>query len=156
MALIFRHEDFEHDKATDSMFAAQGKMRRIAWVFLLVLVSLQLSGTLKVGLLTNTFATLTVPVDGMDQFQAFLYKLIPFDATKSEEGVTAQGVILIGLLVLIGIASWKGMENIFDGFNAWTWIWLGLVALTCLLRLLACHLMQAAWIFSSTGNSSVC
>src|SRR5512136_1982755 len=26
MALIFRHEDFEHDKATDAMFAAQGKM----------------------------------------------------------------------------------------------------------------------------------
>jgi hypothetical protein len=36
------------------------------------------------------------------------------------------------MLVLIGITSWKGMENIFDGFNAWTWISLGLVALTLL------------------------
>src|SRR5512139_3853621 len=38
MALIFRHEDVEHDKATDAMFAAQGKMRRVALIFLLVWV----------------------------------------------------------------------------------------------------------------------
>ena len=127
MALIFRHEDVEHDKATDAMFAAQGKMRRVALIFLLVLVSLLLSGTLKVGLLTNTYSTFTVPVSGMDKFQDFLYNLIPFDSTKGEEGVTAQGAILIGLLVLIGVTSWKGMENIFDGFNIWTWTSLSLV-----------------------------
>jgi uncharacterized membrane protein YraQ (UPF0718 family) len=132
MALIFRHEDLEHDKATDTLFAAQGSMRRVALIFLLVLVSLLLSGTLKVALLTNTYTTVTVPLAGMDRFQVFLYKLIPFDATRGEEGVTAQGAILIGLLVLIGIASWKGMEKIFDGFNAWTWISLTLVALTLL------------------------
>lgn len=132
MALIFSREDVEHDKATDTMFAAQGSMRRVALIFLLVLVSLLLSGTLKVGLLTNTYTTLTLPVSGMDQFQDFLYHLVPFDASKGEEGVTAQGAILIGLLVLIGIASWKGMENIFDGFNRWTWISLGLVSLTLL------------------------
>lgn len=132
MALLFNREDAEHDKATDSMFAAQGNMRRVALIFLLVLVSLLLSGTLKVGLLTNTYATFTLPVSGMDQFQDFLYRLIPFDAAKGEEGVTAQGAILIGLLVLIGIASWKGMENIFEGFNRWTWLSLGLVSLTLL------------------------
>src|SRR3972149_5335702 len=32
MALIFRNEDVEHDKATDAMFAAQGKMRRVALI----------------------------------------------------------------------------------------------------------------------------
>lgn len=132
MALIFRSEDIEHDKATDTMFAAQGKMRRVALIFLLVLISLLLSGTLKVGLLTNTYATLTVPVSGMDKFQESLYNLIPYDSAKGEEGVTAQGAILIGLLVLIGITSWKGMENIFDGFNIWTWISLSIVGLTLL------------------------
>jgi hypothetical protein len=132
MALIFRHEDAEHDKATDAMFAAQGKMRRVALIFLLVLVSLLLSGTLKVGLLTNTYSTFTVPVSGMDKFQDFLYNLIPYDSTKGEEGVTAQGAILITLLVLIGVTSWKGMENIFDGFNIWTWTSLSIVGLTLL------------------------
>jgi hypothetical protein len=34
--------------------------------------------------------------------------------------------------MLIGITAWKGMENIFDGSNAWTWISLGLVGLTLL------------------------
>ncbi len=130
MALIFRHEDVEHDKATDAMFAAQGKMRQVALIFLLVLVSLLLSGTLKVGLLTNTYSTFTIPISGMDKVQDFLYNLIPYDSAKGEEGVTAQGAILIGLLVFIGITSWLGMENIFDGFNKWTWISLSLVALT--------------------------
>jgi hypothetical protein len=132
MALIFSREDVEHDKATDAMFAARGNMRRVALIFLLVLVSLLLSGTLKVGLLTNTYTTITAPIAGMDRFQDFLYNLIPYDSAKGEEGVTAQGAILIGLLVLIGITSWNGMENIFDGFNRWTWIALGLVSLTLL------------------------
>jgi len=132
MALIFRHEDVEHDKAADVLFAAKGKMRRAALIFLLVLVSLLLSGTLKVGLLTNTYATVTVPIPGMDKFQESLYNLIPYDTSRGEEGVTAQGAILIGLLVLIGVTSWKGMENIFDGFNIWTWTSLSLVALTLL------------------------
>lgn len=130
MALIFRHEDIEHDKAADAMFSAQGKMRGVALIFLLVLVSLLLSGTLKVGLLTDTYATFTVPVSGMDKFQESLYNLVPYDTSKGEEGVTAQGAILIGLLILIGVTSWKGMENIFDSFNIWTWISLSLVALT--------------------------
>src|SRR5512138_163830 len=111
MALIFRHEDLEHDKATDTLFAAQGRMRRVALIFLLVLVSLLLSGTLKIGLLTNTYGAFTVPISGMDKFQDSLYTLVPYDTSRGEEGVTAQGVILIGLLILIGVTSWKGMEN---------------------------------------------
>ncbi|NTV38110.1 MAG: permease, partial [Anaerolineales bacterium] len=132
MALIFRKDDAAHDKATDSMFAAQGTMRRVALIFLLVLVTLLLSGTLKVSLLTNTYATVTLPVSGMDTFQGFLYRIIPFDPTKGEEGVTAQGAILIGLLALIGIASWKGIEHIHEGFNRWTWSSLVLVGVTLL------------------------
>lgn len=132
MALIFRHEDAEHDAATDALFAAQGQMRRPALVFLLVLVALLLSGTLKIDLLTHTYATLTLPIPGMDTFQGWLSGLVPFDAAKGEEGVSAQGAILIGLLGLIGLSAWQGIENIFDGFNRWTWISLGLVGFTLL------------------------
>ncbi len=132
MALIFRSDDMEHDAATDAMFAGQKSMRRSALTFLLVLVALLLSGTLKVGLLTNTYATLTLPISGMDKFQNWLYALVPFDPAKGEEGVSAQGAILIGLLALIGLASWKGIETIFDGFNRWTWVSLALVGVTLL------------------------
>jgi hypothetical protein len=132
MALIFRKDDAAHDKATDTMFAGQASMRRVAMIFLLVLVTLLLSGTLKVGLLTNTYTTFTLPVSGMDQFQDFLYRLVPFDAAKGEEGVTAQGTVLIGLLALIGLTSWKGIEHIHEGFNRWTWTSLALVGVTLL------------------------
>jgi uncharacterized membrane protein YraQ (UPF0718 family) len=57
---------------------------------------------------------------------------VPFDPSQGEEGVTAQGVVLIGLLVLIGISAWKGLGKIFEGFNPWTWISISLVGLTLL------------------------
>jgi hypothetical protein len=134
MALIFSRSDIAHDKATDEMFAGQSRkgMRRAALAFLLILVALLLSGTLKVGLLTNSYAQATLPIPGVDRFQEFLYRLVPYDAAKGEEGVTAQGAILIGLLILIGLSSYKGMENIHEGFTRWTWIALGLVGLTLL------------------------
>ena len=132
MALIFSREDIAHDKATDALFARGRGMSRPALIFLLLLVTLLLSGTLKVGLLTDTYAQATLPILGMDRFQDSLYQLVPFDPAKGEEGVTAQGAILIGLLVLIALSAWKGMENILAGFNRWTWAALGLVALTLL------------------------
>lgn len=134
MALIFSRSDMAHDKATDEMFAGQSRkgMHRAALVFLLILVALLLSGTLKVGLLTNSYAQATLPIPGVDGFQDYLYRLVPYDASKGEEGVTAQGAVLIALLVLIGFTSWKGMENIHEGFNRWTWVALGLVGLTLL------------------------
>ena len=32
--------------------------------------------------------------------------------------------------ILIGFTSWKGIERIHESFNAWTWIFIGLIALT--------------------------
>jgi uncharacterized protein len=132
MALIFSREDIARDKETDAMFAGQGKMRRAALVFLLILVALLLAGTFKVGLLTNSYTQITLPIAGMDSFQDTLFHLVPYDASKGQEGVTAQGAILIGLLVLMGLASWKGLDKIHEGFTPWTWIAMGLVGLTLL------------------------
>jgi hypothetical protein len=134
MALLFSRADQAHDQATDVMFAGQNQkgMRGPALLFLILLIILLLSGTFKVSLLTNAYAQLTLPIAGMDNFQDFLYRLVPYDAAKGEEGVTAQGAILIGLLGLIGFASWKGIEHIHDGFTRWTWTAMGLVGLTLL------------------------
>src|SRR5512139_85784 len=64
MALIFSRSDLAHDKATDALFAGQSQkgMHRAALAFLLILVALLLSGTLKVGLLTNSYAQVTLPI----------------------------------------------------------------------------------------------
>jgi uncharacterized protein len=136
MAILFQRSDAEHDAATEAMFAGQAAMRRAGVIFLLMLVFLLVAGTFQFDFLKQTYAEITLPLSGVDAFQNFLFRLIPFDASRGEEGVTAQGAILIGMLVLIGLASWKGIENIFDGFNAWTWISTALVGLTLLIAAL--------------------
>lgn len=138
MALIFRKDDAAHDKATDEMFAGQSRkgMPRAALAFLLILVALLLFGTLKLDFLTGTYGQVTLPIPGMDKFQDFLFNLVPYDASKGEEGVTAQGAILIGMLVLIGLTSWKGMEKIHEKFSSWTWIAMALVGVTLLIAAL--------------------
>ncbi|MGQ9584773.1 MAG: permease [Anaerolineae bacterium] len=132
MALIFRREEIARDEASDALFAQKGSLGRPAAVFLLILVALLLSGTLKIGLLTQVYGQVTLPIAGMDRVQEILAQWVPFDASKGEEGVTAQGAILIGLLVLIGVTAWLGLEKILEGFNRWTGASLGLVALTLL------------------------
>ncbi len=136
MALIFSRADAAHDQATDALFAGRGAMSRPALAFLLVLVALLIAGTLKVEVLTNTYAQVTVPVPGVDGFQAFLFQLAPFDPSKGEEGITAQGALLIGLLALIGVTAWRGMEDVLDGLNYWTFAALALTALTLLVAAL--------------------
>jgi len=130
MALIFSREDATHDEATNVLFAGEGHMNRSAMFLLLAIVALLLSGTLKVGLLTHTYGQMTVPISGTDRLQAALSRWVPFDASKGEEGVTVQGAILIGLLLLIGITAWKGLDNVGERFVGWTWAALGLIALT--------------------------
>jgi len=152
MALIFRRDDSAHDKATDQMFAAQGQMRRAVLVFLLIWVALLLAGTLKVGLLTNDYGQITLPLKGTQAFQSTLDRLIPYDASRGEEGVSVQGVILIILLTLIGLTSWKGFENIHDGFNHWTWIALSLTGLTLLTAALGIKASAEGLTISITGK----
>jgi len=133
MALLFQRADAEHDAATDAMFAGQATMRTAAVIFLLVLVVLMVSGTFQFNFLKQSYTEVTLPINGTDTFQSFLHRLVPPDSTRAEEGLTVQGAILIGMLVFIGITSWKGIENIFDGFNAWTWISTILVGFTLLI-----------------------
>jgi uncharacterized membrane protein YraQ (UPF0718 family) len=133
MALIFRRSDIAHDENTDTLFSKRASVQRSALVFLFILIALLLSGTLKIGLLTNAYARVTLPLSGLERFQEFLNRIIPFDSSKGQEGVTVQGAILIGLLFLVAVASWRGLENIFEGFNRWTWVSLGLIVFTLLI-----------------------
>jgi uncharacterized protein len=152
MALIFRKDDSAHDKATDQMFGAQAKMRRAALVFLLIWIALLLAGTLKVALLTNTYGQIILPLNGAHALQSALDRLVPHDASRGEEGISVQGVILIVLLTLIGLASWKGFENIHEGFSNWTWIALTLTGLTLLTAALGIKASPAGLSIAFTGK----
>ena len=154
MAFIFSRADAAHDTATDALFAGQGRkgMRPAALAFLLILVALLLAGTLKLGFLTGSYAQVTLPGGGAAHLQAGLDQLIPHDASRGEEGVTVQGLILIGLLTLIGIASWKGLENIHERFSRWTWVSIGLVGLTLLIAALGMQATPQGLILKLTGK----
>ena len=68
----------------------------------------------------------------MTASRIFSIRLVPYDPARGEEGVTAQGAILIGMLALVGISSWKGIDQIHEGFNRWTWTAMAVVGLTLL------------------------
>jgi hypothetical protein len=130
MAIIFRKADAARDEQGPDAFGGRARVGGRVWLFLGLLILLLVAGTLQVGLFTNSYASVTLPIAGMDRFQETLYRWVPFDASRGEEGVTAQGAILIGLLALIALAAWRGLNRVDEGYNRWTWVSLGLVGLT--------------------------
>ncbi len=132
MALLFWRDDASHDAQTDTLFADKAGIAPAATGVLLSLVALLIAGTLKLWPLTATVATLHLPLPWAEAWQATLFQWVPFDAVKGEEGVSFQGSVLIGMLLLIAATAWKGMENIIEGANRWTWFTLALAAATLL------------------------
>ncbi|MFZ2629269.1 MAG: permease [Rugosibacter sp.] len=139
MALVFRKDDAENERAAEGLFAADAGtgMTRGALLFLLAWIMLLLAGTLKLGVLTGTYVHFDLPWTDALAWQGMLDRLVPFDASQGEEGVSLQGVALITLLAGIGWSAWRGLENIQDGANRWTWVSLMLITLTLLLAALA-------------------
>jgi len=136
MALLFWRDDASHDAQTDALFADRASIGAPAIGVLLSLVVLLIAGTLKLWPLTATATVVNIPLPWAEAWQATLFQWVPFDAAKGEEGVSVQGSLLIALLVLIGLTAYKGMENIIEGANRWTWIALGLAAATLLVAAL--------------------
>jgi uncharacterized membrane protein YraQ (UPF0718 family) len=134
MATIFRRDD----RATNNggAFAATARIEPVTLAFLLLLLAVLIVGTLGVDLFRNSYAQVTLPFAGADDWQATLDRLVPYDASQGQEGVSVQGVVLIVMLVLIGVAAWFGLNGIDEGFNRWSWVALALVALTLLVAAL--------------------
>ena len=147
MAWIFRKDDAEHDAATNAVdaFAQQAQVPTRTWAFFALLLGVLIAGTLQIGVLTNTYATLTLggspvalaasvgtpaPLHWAAQFQNWLNAMVPPNAAMGIEGVSVQGVFLIGLLASIGTTAWKGLNRVDEGYNTWTYWALGLITLT--------------------------
>ena len=130
MAMIYSRDETIRNGGESEAFGGANKVPAKIAIFMLLLVALLLFGTFKIGLLTNTYGQVSLPIAGIEGFQAVLNQVVPFDASKGEEGLTVQGVILIVLLGLIGLTAWFGLDKVYDGFNRWTWACLGLIVLT--------------------------
>lgn len=132
MALIFWRDDASHDARTDALFAERANIAPAAVGLLFSMVALLIAGTLKLWPLTATLGTVDLPLGWAEAWQATLFDWVPFDETKGEEGVSLQGSLLILLLLAIGLTAWRGLEDIVEGANRWTWVALGLAAVTLL------------------------
>jgi hypothetical protein len=120
---------------------------------LLLLIALLIAGTLQVSVLTNDYARVMLPVAGFDRLQEALNQLVPFDPSKGEEGVSVHGAILIGLLAVIGISAWLGLNRVDEGYNRWTGISLSLIALTLFIASLRVTPFATALELRLTGKS---
>ncbi len=131
MALIFARDDAARLESNGAAFgASSARIEGRVWIFLGLLLALLIVGTLQIPLLTNAYGEVTLPIAGLDRVQETLNRWVPFDASRGEEGVSVQGVMLIGLLGLIGLTAWRGLNRVDEGYNRWTWASLGLIAAT--------------------------
>jgi len=130
MALIYNRDEAVRDGGESEAFGGANKVPAKIWIFMLLLVALLLLGTFKTSVLTDSYGEISLPIAGIERFQAPLNRLVPFDASMGEEGLTVQGVILIALLALIGLTAWLGLDRVYEGFNHWTGVCLGLIVLT--------------------------
>lgn len=125
MAWMFRKEEAQRtvDMAAQGVFDGQARVKPAVWVLFGLLIAVLIVGTLQIGLLTNVYARLTLPFEwggGLAQALATL-------------NLTPQGALLIVMLVVIGVAAWKGFNDIFSGFNRWTYVAMAVIGLTILL-----------------------
>ena len=153
MALLFWQDDASHDAQTDALFADRASIAPAALGVLGSLVALLIAGTLKLWPLTGTVATINMPLTWAEAWQATLFRWVPFDAAKGEEGVSLQGSVLIALLVAIGLTAFKGLENIVEGANRWTWTTLGLAAATLIVASLRFNPQGGGLAIGLTGRA---
>jgi len=125
MAWIFRKEEKTRmaEMQENGVFDQSASVKPAIWVMFGLLVTVLIVGTLQVGFLTEPFARITLPLDVS----------APWAATISGLNRTVQGAVLILMLVLIGVAAWKGFQKIDGGFTRWTYTAIALIALTILI-----------------------
>ena len=129
MALIFHREDSARTDAIGA-FTAGGGIPRRNLQFLAVLIALLIAGTLKIDWLSIPLLTAVLPWDGIAAFQELLNRWVPVNEIKGEEGLSVQGLLLIGLLLAIGASAWRGLGKVDAGFNRLTWLALALAGMT--------------------------
>ena len=133
-AWFFRADDEVHNStARNNQVLVQGaRVSAKTWIFFGLLLGVLIAGTLQIGLLTDSYATFTFSGSWAMAFQEKLDRIVPPNASLGIEGVSVQGVFLIGMLILIAVTSWFGLNQVDEGFNTWTYMSLGLISLTLL------------------------
>lgn len=121
MGAIFKQPVSE--TAQTDLFEGESGMRPALWALFGLLLAILLAGTLQIEALTAPVISVTLPIELSAGLQSGL------DALH----LTLQGAALIALLIVIAPVAWRGLNNITNGFNHWTWATLTLVMMTLLI-----------------------
>jgi len=132
MAWFFRKDDAAHaeEAANNKLFNEKASIPLPVLIFFLLLLGTLLAGTLQIGLFRTVFYEFTLPGAWAVQLQTWLDTLIPKNPALGIEGVSIHGLFIITLLIAIALTAIKGFRNIYEGFNSWTYVTLGLITLT--------------------------
>jgi len=152
IAWFFRKDDLLHQQESSQLFQQTAKIPIKNIAFFIILLAILLSGTLQVELLTREYFSFENYSNWGDNFQAILDGLVPANAALGIEGITVQGVLLIGFLILIGITAVKGLTNVDQGFNSWTTVTLLITSLTLLIASIKLSTENSVFVFGITGR----
>jgi len=135
MAILFRSGEAARLAQSQAFGGSQGISKQTL-LFLATLVALLIAGTLKLDFLKVVLFGVELPLPGVGGLQAGLDRLVPANEATGAEGLSVQGLLLIGLLLAIGAAAWRGLGQIDNGFNRLTPVALGLTLLTLMVAAL--------------------
>jgi uncharacterized membrane protein YraQ (UPF0718 family) len=152
MAILFRDDDAAR-LASNGTFAGGDGIPGKNLAFLAMLVALLIAGTLKVNWLAAPLFSLSLPLDSATVIQSHLDLLVPVNELKGEEGLGIQGLMLIALLLLIGMAAWRGLGKVDEGFNRFTPVALGLTVVTLEFAALGVRVDDGGLLITITGRT---
>lgn len=152
MALVFRRDEAARE-GNAALFSGIAPIPGRVVAFLLVLVALLIAGTLKVELFTAHLAKTTLALPAAVSMQAVLDRWVPIDALRGAEGLSVHGAFLIGLLMLVGAVSLRGLGKVDEGFTRRTWLSLALIAATLLIASLHVKTTDSGLELAITGRS---
>lgn len=152
MSLIFHRSEVARTAAKATIVEG-GSISRQSLIFIATLVALLIAGTLKIDWLAAPVFSTVLPWDGAATLQALLNRLVPVNELKGEEGLSLQGLTLIGLLLLIGAAAWRGLGQVDNGFNRLTYVTLGLTAATLIFAALGVRANETGLAITLTGRT---
>ena len=151
MATLFQRG--EAARQADMSFAGGERISGRTLGFLGALVGLLIAGTLKLDFLTTTLFSHELPWPGGVAVQAVLDRWVPVNEAIGAEGLSLQGLVLIGLLGLIAASAWHGLGQVDNGFNRLTWLALGLTVLTLAFAALGISVTASGLQFRLTGRT---
>ena len=154
MAILFRRGETARQAQGEAFGGGEGISRQTL-LFLATLVALLIAGTLKLDFLRIVLLGIDLPLPGAAALQAMLDRLVPVDEATGAEGLSVQGLLLIGLLLAIGAAAWRGLGQVDNGFNRLTPVALGLTLLTLVVAALGVRVSENGLFLVVTVRSAL-